>query len=278
MISNKSRILAVLLMIIVAGSVRAEDAKEVVIASAKELKGIKANKITWKKDGEKMVLVKPYVPTQYKEKETFDRVGNPITKKVKVSDASPSLWVDTTEVTVGQFKKFLKSTDHTFDGELWAKVYEVSPTDKHPMVNVNWYDATAYAKWVGKRLPTEKEWEFAARGGLVDKTFTWGDDEAVARDYANFYGVLGRDQWDETTAPVGSFKPNGYGLFDMAGNVWEFCRDWYDSNQIYRVLRGGSWCNNPDSLRAAGRNDYFPTNTSYYYGFRCVSGFPAAQQ
>ena len=137
MISKKSRILAVLLMIIVAGSVRAEDAREVVIAHAKELKGIKAKKITWKKDGAKMVLVKPYVPTQYEEKATFDRVGNPITKKVKVSDASPSLWVDTTEVTVGQFKKFLKSTDHAFDGELWAEVYEYSPTDKHPMIYVS---------------------------------------------------------------------------------------------------------------------------------------------
>ena len=84
-----------------------------------------------------MVLVKPYVPTQYEEKATFDRVGNPITKKVKVSDASPSIWVDTTEVTVGQFKKFLKSTDHAFDGELWAEVYEYSPTDKHPMIYVS---------------------------------------------------------------------------------------------------------------------------------------------
>ena len=137
MISNKSIILAVLLMVVLVGLVYAEDAKEVVVSSAEELKGIKAKKITWKKDGAKMVLVKPYVPTQYEEKATFDRVGNPITKKVKVSDASPSLWVDTTEVTVGQFKKFLKSTDHAFDGELWAEVYEYSPTDKHPMIYVS---------------------------------------------------------------------------------------------------------------------------------------------
>ena len=124
-------------MVIVVVLVRAEDAKEVVVSSAEELKGIKATTIIWKKDGAKMVLVKPYVPTQYEEKATFDRVGNPITKKVKVSDASPSLWVDTTEVTVGQFKKFLKSTDHAFDGELWAEVYEYSPTDKHPMIYVS---------------------------------------------------------------------------------------------------------------------------------------------
>ena len=133
-------------MAIVAGSVHAEDAKEVVIASAKELKGIKAKKIIWKKDGKKMVFVKPYVPTQYEEKATFDRVGDPITKKVKVLDTSPSLWMDATEVTVGQFKKFLKSTDYPFDGELWTKVYKYSPTDMHPMIYVTWHDATAYAK------------------------------------------------------------------------------------------------------------------------------------
>ena len=131
------RLLAVLLMVALVGSVYAGDAKEVVVSSAEELKGVKAKKITWKKDGAKMVLVKPYVPTQYEEKATFGRVGDPITKKVKVLDASPSLWMDATEVTVGQFKKFLKSTDHAFDGELWAEVYEYSPTDKHPMIYVS---------------------------------------------------------------------------------------------------------------------------------------------
>ena len=254
-------------------SVAVETAKELVVSSAKELKGVKAKKIIWKKDGAKMVLVKPYVPAQYEEKATFDRVGNPITKKVKVSDASPSLWVDTTEVTVGQFKKFLKSTDYTFDGELWAEVYEVSPTDKHPMVNVNWYDAIAYAKWVGRRLPTEEEWEFAARGGLVGKEFPWGDDEAVARDYANYKGTDGKDKWGRTTAPVGSFRPNGYGLFDMAGNVWEWCQDWYSEDKIFRVLRGGSWVISADYLRAAARSYNVSSNTFDSDGFRCVSGF-----
>ena len=98
------RFIAMLLMVVLVGSVRAEDAK--VVASAEELKGIKAKKITWKKDGAKMGVVIPYVPAQYEEKATFDRVGNPITKKVKVLDASPSLWVDATEVTI---KKRLKN-------------------------------------------------------------------------------------------------------------------------------------------------------------------------
>ena len=186
------RLFAVLLIVVFAGSVRAEDAKEVVV-SAKELKGIKAKKVTWKKDGAKMMLVKPHVLAQYGEKTTFDRLGNPITKKIKVSDASPALWMDATEVTVGQFKKFLSETDHQFEGELWGRVCQYSPTDKHPMVFVSWYDATAYSKWVGKRLPTEAEWGFAARGGLVEKEFPWGDDESVARSYANYSGTGGKD-------------------------------------------------------------------------------------
>ena len=73
--------------------------------------------------------------------------------------------------------------------------------------------------------PTEKEWEHAARGGLIDKEYSWGDDWKVAREYANYDGTGGKDQWDGITAPVGSFAPNGYGLYDMDGNVSEYCSD-----------------------------------------------------
>ena len=263
------RFIAMLLMVVLVGLVRAEDAKEVVIASAEELKGIEAKKIIWKKDDAKMVLI----PDSFaRTKDTYTEFGDLVSGKVvKVTDA---FYMDTTEVTVGQFKKFLKSSGYEPKKPIdWEELYEYSPTDEHPMIYVSWFDARAYCEWAGKRLPTEKEWEFAARGGLKNKEFPWGDEESIAREYANFQGVLGRDQWDKTTAPVGSFRPNGYGLHDMAGNVWEFCEDWYSEDKEYRVLRGGSWLNFTDNLRVAFRNYSVPSIPSigyYIRGFRCV--------
>ena len=270
MVLNKSRIFAILLLVVaLVGFVYAEDAKEVVVSSAKELKGIKAKKITWKKDGVKMVLI----PESFtRTKDSYNEVGDLVSGEVvKITD---SLYMDTTEVTVGQFKTFLKSSGYEPKLPInWNKVYERSPTGKHPMIYVSWYDATAYAKWAGKRLPTGKEWEFAARGGLVGKEFPWGDDEADARDYANYKGTDGKDKWGRTTAPVGSFRPNGYGLFDMAGNVWEWCQDWYSEDKIFRDLRGGSWYYGLGSLRAAGRGSLNPGGyLPQFNGFRCVSG------
>ena len=136
-------------------------------ASVEGLTGIKAKKIIWKKDGAKMVRI-PWVSS-------YTKYGDP--------NLEP-FYMDATEVTVGQFKKFLKSSDYEPAKPIpWATVYKYSSTDKHPMMYVSWHGATAYTKWAGKRLPTEAEWEFAARGGLVNKTFPWGDDESVAREY-----------------------------------------------------------------------------------------------
>ena len=238
-------------------------------------------KIVWNKDAAEMVRI-PEVfeiipsrtePAVYDEFDNLIKAETVIPEKmVKVGDA---FFMDTTEVTVGQFKKFLKSSGYEPKDPIdWDKLYKYSPTDDHPMIYVTWDDATAYAKWAGKRLPTEAEWEFAARGGLVGKEFPWGDDFGVARDYANYKGTGGKDKW-EFTAPVGSFKPNGYGIFDMPGNVWEWCQD---SDKTKRVLRGGSWYNNPNSLRAATRYSFNPSLSNDFNGFRCVSGFPVAQQ
>ena len=203
--------------------------------------------ITWKKDGAKMM-------------------------SIPASDTIKPFWMDVTEVTVGQFKKFLELSGYKPAEPIdWNDVSEYSPSDKHPMIVVSWHDATAYAKWVGKRLPTEKEWEWAARGGLQNKEYPWGDDESLARDYANREGIGGKDRW-EYCAPVGSFQPNGYGLFDMAGNVWEWCQDWYDSNENSRVLRGGAWYYGTSILRVAYRSRRPPTLRYVNRGFRCVSG------
>ena len=241
-----------------------------------DLKDTDAKSIIWEKDGAKMVLI----PENFEQaKDTYDEFGDLVPGKL-VSD---SFYMDTTEVTVGQFKKFLKSSGYKpTDPIPWAELYEYSPTDDHPMIYVSWVDAVAYAKWAGKRLPTEAEWEFAARGGLVDKMFPWGDSEAVARDYANCDGMGGKDKW-EFCAPVGSFKPNGYGLFDMIGNISEWTQDWDaslpGSIQESRGTRGGYFRSSvkADSffyLRIEKLAMNYGWDRHSSQGFRCVADLP----
>ena len=114
---------------------------------------------------------------------------------------------------------------------------------QHPVIHVAYEDAEAYARWAGKELPTETEWEYAARGGLDGATFTWGDEHCPAgKAMANFW--QGEFPWQnllqdgyEGTSPVGSFPANGYGLYDMAGNVWEWTRDWYVHRHADEVVK-----------------------------------------
>ncbi len=194
-----------------------------------------------------------------------------------------AFYMDVCEVTVGQFREFVNQSGYKYGGN-WANVAKYSPGNDYPMIYVTWSDATAYAKWVGKRLPTEAEWEYAARGGLAGKRYPWGDE--ISHDDANYSGTGGKDKW-VYTAPVGSFAANGYGLYDMAGNVYEWCLDRFGSDYysksptknppgadigLTRVLRGGNWAYDSFTLRVANRNNAPPNNWSYPYGFRCVSG------
>jgi len=137
--------------------------------------------------------------------------------------------------------------------------------DRHPVVHVAYEDAEAYCAWAGKELPTEAEWEYAARGGLEQAAFTWGDEhEPGGQPVANVW--QGRFPWEnllrdghERTSPVGAFRPNGYGLHDMAGNVWEWTADWYAARHPDDP---GKACCTPRNPRGGRREDSFNPHQS----------------
>ena len=157
----------------------------------------------------------------------------------------------------------------------------------HPVVHISWYDAQAYAKWVGKRLPTEAEWEWAASGGIKGVQYPWGNESVTeGKPKANSwegsfpYQNTLRDQFFYT-APVGSFDPNPFGLYDMAGNVWEWCSDWYDFNYYQKI--GNQKVTNPQGPEApfdpyqpylkqkVMRGGSFLCNDAYCSGYRVAS-------
>ena len=256
-----------------------------------------------------------------------------------VSDESPARKVrisafrmQTTEVTRGPFAEFVRSTNYRTDAERDAEGgmgfnsetvgFEQHPmynwrntgfrqTDKHPVVNVSWNDADAFAKWLTEQshkkgetvrylLPTETQFEYALRAGVA-KRFATGDNPQSLEGYANVqdasferrfpnldYEKSPGFKFDDgvaLTAVVGSYRKNAFGLHDMHGNVWEWCRDWYDAEYYAtapdqnppgpqtgssRVLRGGSWSNAPGLVRCAFRFGGTPEDRSGSFGFRLV--------
>ena len=218
-----------------------------------------------------------------------------------------AFYIDKHEVTNAEYAAFLNAKGKHAEGEVtwiafdtWLPqiehvdgVYRVDAMYlNHPVVGVSWYGAMAYAKWASKRLPTEAEWEKAARGGLVGKMYPWGDTiDATNANYGNTVGY---------TTAGGSYPANGYGLYDMGGNVWEWCLDAHDryfyrsspsrnpiaggtirfilDNYINlntpRTVRGGSFFNDASFARVAVRYQMEPTITSSRYGFRCVRAAP----
>jgi formylglycine-generating enzyme required for sulfatase activity len=217
--------------------------------------------------------------------------------RVKLS----SLYLDKYEVTNAEFKRFLDSNPDWRKDRVPAELHNGKylsdwnvndfPSGKanYPVVFVNWHAAVAYCQAQGKRLPTEAEWEFAARGGRENKVFPWGD-EMPDKTRVNF----GESGFGAAVA-VGSYPANGHGLFDMAGNVWEFLADeWaaysgqnklqvnpvaggdfflsetYRQVKTRRAIRGGSYGAGPVNLRVTYRDSHLPTNAGDHVGFRCA--------
>jgi len=240
--------------------------------------------------------------------------------------------IATTAVTNGQFRQFVEATGFrtTADQVGWTFVFggllpdDFAPTQAvasapwwrlveaaswshpegpqsnvdgrldHPVVHISWDDAQAYCQWSGTRLPTEAEWEFAARGGLDQRRFPWGDDRLVNGTHpcnvwqGSFPNHNTEDDGWYGTAPVRSFEPNGFGLWNTAGNVWEWCQDWFDvsasvglgidpagpASGTRRVMRGGSYLCHESycfRFRVSARSSNSPDSSTGNLGFRVVS-------
>lgn len=187
--------------------------------------------------------------------------------------------IDKCEVTNEEYRKCVEASVcralKVKSSTTRTSYYSNSSYDSYPVIYVSWNDAKRYCEWAGKRLPTEAEWEYAARGGIDSQIFPWGDEADKSK--ANYNS--------NDTAEVGSYNPNSYELYDMSGNVWEWVNDWYDedyyknspsfdpkgpSDGIDKVVRGGGWYGKSINIRSANRLNFPPETKSFHIGFRCV--------
>jgi formylglycine-generating enzyme required for sulfatase activity len=195
------------------------------------------------------------------------------------------VWVDSfamaaTQVTVAEYARFLDATGRK-PPPVWDDVNFSHP--QQPVTAVSWFDAVAYCSWLSTvsgshyRLPTEAEWERAARGGLENKKFTWGDEQlSDGKEMANYW--QGEFPWQnkaldgfEGTSPVGIFPPNNYGLFDMAGNVWEWTSDWYVHGHADEIVK--SCCGPAFNPRIASpEKSYDPRQPKFHIPRKVVKG------
>ena len=264
--------------------------------------------------GMAFVYIKPGTFMMGSPSDEFGRFNNETQHRVTLTKG---YYMQTTEVTVGQWRAFARDTGYKSEAETGGGAYIWTGSkwkmkkgkywdnpgfpqiDNQPVTCVSWNDAIAFIKWLclkegnTYRLPTEAEWEFAARAGTKTARY-WGDDESMACKYANVADRTAKREFPKWktyncydgyvfTAPVGNFKPNSFKLYDMLGNVWEWCQDWYGdypsgsvtdpigpSSGSHRVLRGCSWTIRSKGCRSAGRGKSEPDHRYPGAGFRLL--------
>ena len=262
----------------------------------------------WTRSADDMVM--SYIPAG--DFQMGSKNGDPDEKPVHTI-STDAFWIDQKEISNNQFSIFVEQTSYQTDvekegysnsyiGGTWSKVagmnwlHPTSPDlginiNDHPVTHISWNDAEKYCEWVEARLPTEGEWEKAARGGIDGVVYPWGNKFDGAQE--NFCDMNCSLDWANTsindgyahTSPGASFPPNNYGLYDMAGNLWEWVADWYDEDYYEnspslnplgpatgstKTMRGGSWNQYDVFLRSANRGYYFPDSSGSGIGFRCA--------